>query len=163
MANGENANQSEGDGAGGGGSGGGDNRGGDNRGNDNRGGRRPGEGPQIPEIEELMKKGTEQLRVLMGGRGNRGTGGGGPPTPLFTRRNIGFGVLALFALWLYASVYTVKPEERSVELTFGSFSGAFAQSSGDGISGLMQLAYRHHAANRLAEAEKIGAAIDRAR
>ena len=109
-------------GSGGSGSGG-DNRGGDNRG----GGKRPGEGPQIPEIEELMKKGTEQLRVLMGGRGsiNRGNGGGGsgPAGPMLTRRNVGFGVLALIALWLYASVYQVKPEERSVELTFGKFSG----------------------------------------
>lgn len=99
--------------------------GGDNRGSDNRGGKRPGDGPQIPEIEELMKKGTEQLRVLMGGRGggNRGTGEGGPTGPILTRRNIGFAVLALFALWIYVSVYTVRPEERSVELTFGSFSG----------------------------------------
>ncbi len=112
---------------GGGSGGGGDNRGGDNRGGDNRGGKRPGEGPQIPEIEELMKKGTEQLRVLMGGRGNvnrgNGNGGGGPTGPILTRRNIGFAALALAALWLYASVYAVKPEERSVELTFGKFSG----------------------------------------
>ena len=57
---------------GGGGSGGG----GDNRGDDPRGGnRRPGEGPQIPELDQIMKKGQEQLRVLMGGRG---TGSGGP-------------------------------------------------------------------------------------
>ena len=49
-----------------------DDREGDRRPN---GARRPGEGPQMPEIEELMKKGQEQLRVLMGGRG-RGNGGG---------------------------------------------------------------------------------------
>ena len=30
---------------------------------------------QIPEIDELMKKGQERLRVLMGGRGNGGGGG----------------------------------------------------------------------------------------
>mgnify|MGYP006147916661 FL=1 len=48
------------------------------RGDDRRGGRRPPEGgPQIPEIDEIMKKGQEQLRVLMGGRGNRGTHGNG--------------------------------------------------------------------------------------
>ena len=54
---------------GGGGGSGGDNRGDDKRGGDNRGGgRRPGgEGPQIPEIDEIVKKGQEQLRVLMGG------------------------------------------------------------------------------------------------
>lgn len=37
------------------------------------GGRRPGEGPQIPEIDELMKRGTEHLRVLMGGRAAAGS------------------------------------------------------------------------------------------
>jgi hypothetical protein len=29
--------------------------------------RRPGEGPQIPEIDQIVRKGQEQLRVLMGG------------------------------------------------------------------------------------------------
>jgi membrane protease subunit HflK len=29
----------------------------------------------MPEIEELMKKGQDRLRVLMGGRGNGGSGG----------------------------------------------------------------------------------------
>ena len=59
---------------GGGGSSGG---GGGNRGDNNGGGgggRRP-EDPQIPEIDELLKKGQEQFRVLMGGRGGNGTGG----------------------------------------------------------------------------------------
>lgn len=46
-----------------------------------QGGRRPGQGndPQRPEIEDLMKKGQERLRVLMGGRGNGGNGGNGGP------------------------------------------------------------------------------------
>ena len=67
---------------GGGGSGGG----GDNRGDDPRGGnRRPGEGPQIPELDQIMKKGQEQLRVLMGGRG---TGSGGP-RHLLDRHDLG--------------------------------------------------------------------------
>ena len=61
----------------GGGPGGGDNRGGDNRGDDNRGGRRPGEGPQLNDIEDIMKKGQERLRVLMGGRGGGSAGSGG--------------------------------------------------------------------------------------
>jgi len=103
---------------GGGGSGGGDNRG---------GGRRPGgsggDGPQIPEIDDLVRKGQEQLRVLMGGRGGfgggRGTGGGGPK---FNRTTIGIGALAAFALWVFSSLYTVRPEEQSVELFLGKFS-----------------------------------------
>lgn len=112
---------------GGGGSsgGGGDgNRG--NNGSGNGGGRRPGEdGPQIPEIDELVKKGQEQLRVLMGGRGGGGTGGGrgsGGGGPIFTRGTIGLGVVAALVLWGMASLYTVRPEEQSVELFLGEFS-----------------------------------------
>jgi membrane protease subunit HflK len=107
--------------------GGGGNRGSGNRpgggGNDNgSGGGRPpgGQGPQIPEIEDLVKKGQQQLRVLMGGRGGgtggngRGPGGGG-----LTGRGIALGLVGLVVLWLFASFYTVRPEERSVELLFG--------------------------------------------
>ena len=103
-----------------GGGGGGQNGGGDNRQGPGRGGRRPGEGPQIPEIDEIVRKGQEQLRVLMGGRG-RGGSGGGPNGGGFglNRTTVGLGVLAVVAFWLFQSVYTVKPEEKSVELTFG--------------------------------------------
>ena len=87
-----------------------------------RGGRRPGEGPQIPEIEELMRKGSEQLKVLMGGRGGRGgPAGGGQGGPAFNRSTLVFGGLAAVALWAFASFYTVKPEEQSVELLLGEF------------------------------------------
>ncbi|HBS48632.1 MAG TPA: FtsH protease activity modulator HflK [Rhodobacteraceae bacterium] len=116
---------------GGGGSSGGGNRGnygsGGDGGRNQGGGNRPeGEGPQIPEIDELMKKGQEQLRVLMGGRGGsgsgggRGTGGGGGPA--FTKGTIGLGLVAAGVLWAMASFYTVKPEEQSVELFLGEFS-----------------------------------------
>ena len=119
---------------GGGSSGGGGNRGGnggdDNDRGNNGGGRRPeGDGPQIPEIEELMKKGQEQLRVLMGGRGGSGKGGNGsrPPAgdggPKLTRGTIGLGLVVAAVLWGVASFYTVKPEEKSVELFLGEFYG----------------------------------------
>ena len=103
----------------GGGSRGGGPRGGG--GDDDRGGdRRPGnDGPQIPEIEEIMKKGQEQLRVLMGGRGGSGTPGQGGPR--ITRGMVGLGVLAVAGLWLWNSLYTVRPEEQSVELFLGEF------------------------------------------
>lgn len=117
---------------GGGGNSGGDrgNNGGDK--NDGRrngnggGGREPGgEGPQIPEIDELMKKGQEQLRVLMGGRGGggggRGTGGGGGG-PALTRGTIGLGALAAVVVWGLTSFYTVRPEQQSIELFLGEFS-----------------------------------------
>jgi modulator of FtsH protease HflK len=103
-----------------GGSGGGD----DDRGRGSRGGRRPGDSPQIPEIDEIVKKGQEQLRVLMGGRGGRGPSGpdGGSGGPGFSRGTIGIAVLAVVALWAFSSFYTVRPEEQSVELFLGEFS-----------------------------------------
>ncbi len=109
----------------GGGSGGGGQNGGGNRGN-NGGGKRPGdEGSQIPEIDEVIKKGQEQLRVLMGGRGGggpRGPGGGGGEGPTFSRGTFVIGGIAAVVLWGLASFYTVKPEEQSVELFLGEFS-----------------------------------------
>jgi modulator of FtsH protease HflK len=103
-------------------------RGGSGGGGDNRGGppRRPGgEGPQIPEIDEIVRKGQEQLRVLMGGRGGRGIGGGpgGEGGPRFSRGTLGIAALAAVGLWLFSSLYTVRPEEQSVELFLGEFSG----------------------------------------
>ena len=96
--------------------------GGDNRG----GGQRPGgDGPQIPEIDEIMKKGQEQLRVLMGGRGGgpgqpNGQGGDGGGFKI-NRNTIVLGALALVGIWLYLSLYRVDESERSVELFFGEF------------------------------------------
>ena len=108
--------------------GGGGNKGGDDGRRNNGGGRRPSDegGPQIPEIDELMRKGQEQLRVLMGGRGGRngqggGSGDGGSRGPLFTRSTVGLGILAAIGLWAFSSFYTVRPEEQSVELFLGEF------------------------------------------
>ncbi len=112
---------------GGGGSSGGGKNGGGNGEDRTSGGRKPGgEGPQIPEIDDLVKKGQEQLRVLMGGRGGgTGQGGGGRSGgsgPAFTKGTIGLGVIVAGVLWGLASFYTVKPEEQSVELFLGEFS-----------------------------------------
>ncbi len=102
-------------------------------GNNNGGGNQPprpprpprNDGPNIPEIDDLVNKGREQLRVLMGGGGQggntNGTGGGGGGGPALTRGTVGLGVLAAVALWAFQSFYTVKPEEQSVELLFGSY------------------------------------------
>jgi membrane protease subunit HflK len=107
---------------------GGGSRGGSGGGGDNRGGppRRPnGDGPQIPEIDEIVRKGQEQLRVLMGGRGGRGTGGGngGEGGPWFSKGTLVIGAVAALGLWAFSSFYTVRPEEQSVELFLGEFSG----------------------------------------
>ena len=118
--------------------GGGGNSGGGGRGDEpeNRGikngggggGRGPGDNkPQIPEIDELVKKGKEQLRVLMGGGGGRersnGTGGGGNGSgPVLTRGTVGLGIVAAVVAWSFASFYTVRPEQQSIELFLGKFS-----------------------------------------
>lgn len=88
----------------------------------------PQGGPQggrgdIPEIEDLMRKGQDRLRVLMGGRGGSGGGGprrpSGPSMPPVNRSTIGLAALGAVALWVFASFYTVDEGERSVELLFG--------------------------------------------
>ncbi|MEM7521537.1 MAG: FtsH protease activity modulator HflK [Pseudomonadota bacterium] len=117
-------------GGGGGNSGGGNGRGDgpDNNRGQNGGGRGPGGGdkPPIPEIDELVKKGQEQLRVLMGGGANRGRrnggGGGGEGGPLLTRGTIGLGLVVAVFAWAFASFYTVRPEQQSIELFLGEFS-----------------------------------------
>jgi membrane protease subunit HflK len=105
--------------------GGGGNRGGDDDRRPPGGGRRPSEGgSQLPEIDELVRKGQDQLRVLMGGRGGGGrggAGGGGGQGPQFGKGTIGLAVLGAVALWVFASLYTVKPEEQSVELFLGKY------------------------------------------
>ena len=100
--------------------GGGGNRGGGNRGNGSGGDRGDGQ-PQMPEIDEIVKKGQEQLRVLMGGGGGRGPNGSGSGGPGFSKRGVLLGLVALVAMWAFASFYTVRPEERSVELLFGQY------------------------------------------
>jgi membrane protease subunit HflK len=94
----------------------------------------PQQGQGIPEIDELVNKGREQLRVLMGGGGNgggaNGGGNGGGGMPEITRGMVGLGVLGAVVLWGMASFYTVKPEEQSVELLLGTYS----ETSGPGLN-----------------------------
>ena len=86
------------------------------------GGSGGGGGPQSPEIDDLVKKGQKQLKVLMGGGGggrDGGSGGGGSGLP--SRGVVGIGALLLAGLWAFNSIYSVNPEERSVELMFGQY------------------------------------------
>ncbi|WP_128253496.1 FtsH protease activity modulator HflK [Falsirhodobacter deserti] len=104
---------------GGGGGGGQDPR--DDRNNENKGGRRP-EG-NSPDVDQLFRKGQDQLRVILGGRGGRTggspTGGAGGVPP----RLIVLGIAVVLAvMWAFASIYTVRPEQRSVQLFLGQFS-----------------------------------------
>ncbi|CUH52270.1 FtsH protease activity modulator HflK [Shimia marina] len=108
------------------GGGGGNQGGGGNRGNNNGGDQRPpqGDGPQIPDIDDLMKKGQDQLRVLMGGRGGdggNGQTGGGAGGPGISKGMLLIGaVVAVFA-WGAASLYRVQNFEQSVELFLGEY------------------------------------------
>lgn len=98
----------------------GGNRGSDDRGSGNRGGQTP-----VPDLDEIVRKGQEQLKILMGGRsgpgrpGGRGPGGGVG----IGRRGLLLGAVVIVGIWLAMSVYTVRPEEQSVELTFGECRG----------------------------------------
>ncbi|KZX94620.1 HflK protein [Sulfitobacter sp. HI0129] len=80
----------------------------------------------MPEIDELVRKGQEHLRVLMGGGGRDrgGDGGGRGPSggPALTRGTVGLGLVVALVLWLFASLYTVRPEQQSIELLLGDFS-----------------------------------------
>ena len=93
---------------------------------DDRGNRRPsGQSGQVPpEVEEMLRAGQERFRVLMGGgnRGSGGSGGQGGGGPEGTRGMLGLGALLAIGLWAFSSFYTVKPEEKSVELFLGEFS-----------------------------------------
>ncbi|MER2510634.1 FtsH protease activity modulator HflK [Amaricoccus sp.] len=111
--------------------GGGDNKGGGrgpwdggdkgDRGGDK--GNRPGGQPPVPDIDEIVRKGQEQLKILMGGGRTGGGRGGGSGGGLSRRGLIWIVGGAAFAFWLFMSVYTVRPEEQSVELTLGQCRG----------------------------------------
>lgn len=88
----------------------------------NGGPRRPGQqGEQIPEIEELMKKGQERLRVLIGGRSNGGGNGGGGGNPFggMGRTPLAIAALVVIGVWAFSSFYRVQTNEKSVEFLFG--------------------------------------------
>jgi membrane protease subunit HflK len=111
------------------GGGGGQNGGGGNGRDPQGGGNRGPQDGQIPEIDQLVKKGQEQLRVLMGGRSDNGggrsgggAGGGGVGGPGLTKGTVALGALVAAGVWAFSSFYTVKPEEQSVELFLGEYS-----------------------------------------
>ena len=74
------------------------------------------------EIDEIVRKGQERLRVLMGGRsGGNGNNGGMNFGNGLGRGGYSLIILALAAVWLFLSLYTVKPEEKSIELMLGEY------------------------------------------
>ena len=79
----------------------------------------------IPEIDQIVKKGQERLKVLMGGKGGGSTGGSGSGpggiAPSFGKGSFSLIGLGLVIIWGFLSFYTIKPEERSIELFFGKY------------------------------------------
>ena len=89
----------------------------------NKGPQRPGNQGQVPDLDDIVRKGQEQLKVLMGGRGGNGGGGrGAGGGDGFTKGTFGLIALAALGLWAFASFYSVKPEQKSVEFIFGKAS-----------------------------------------
>ena len=92
----------------------------------NQGNNRPGQNSPVPDLDKIVRKGQEQLRVLMGGRTRMG-GGGGPVDDGTGGGGLGRGAMGLVALaalglWAFASFYQVQQNEKSIELFFGKFS-----------------------------------------
>ena len=86
-----------------------------------KGGHRGGHDQDIPDIDEILKSGRNRLNSMFGRPGRRRrTGGGGGPR--FTKAQLGIGIILLIGAWAFLSFYTVKPEERSVELFLGTYS-----------------------------------------
>ncbi len=82
-----------------------------------------GGGNRPPDIEDILNQGRERLKVIVGGGGGGGgrKGGGGG-------EGLGKGgwllvAVAVIGFYLFNALYTVKPEERSVVLTFGEKTG----------------------------------------
>ena len=115
--------------------GGGGNRGGDDDNNREGDNRRPtgGNQGQMPEIDEIVRKGQEQLRVLMGGKGGGGRSGGSgglPSGPGISRGMVGIALAIGLVLWAFASFYRVDTSEQSVELLFGEY----VQTGNEGLN-----------------------------
>ncbi|MDG1371510.1 MAG: FtsH protease activity modulator HflK [Paracoccaceae bacterium] len=87
------------------------------------GGGGSGGGNRPPDIEDILNQGRERLKVIVGGGGGGGRGGKGGGGEGLGRGGWLLIGIALIGFYLWNSVYTVKPEERSVVLLFGEQSG----------------------------------------
>ncbi|MFN3613893.1 MAG: FtsH protease activity modulator HflK [Rubrimonas sp.] len=72
-----------------------------------------------PDIDDILRQGREKLKVIVGGGG--GGRGQGPGMPEMGKKGGAVVAAGVVALWVFASLYTVKPEEQAVELLFGKY------------------------------------------
>ena len=106
--------------------GGGGNKGGGRNPWGSGGGGGGGGGGQGPDLDDLLRKGRDQLKVVLGGRGGRGGRGGGfggrGPGPAVEKALPWIIPVVLVAGWAFQSFYRVETGEQSVELFLGEFS-----------------------------------------
>lgn len=79
---------------------------------------RPGPGPgggQPPDFDEFINMGRARFRNMFGGRSR-------PPGNFPARSGLLVGLAAGIGVWVYASVFSVKPDEAAVVLTFGRYT-----------------------------------------
>ncbi len=82
------------------------------------GGNRP-QGPEIPELDDIINLGRDRLKGIVGKGGRRpGKGGGDNKVPKGFYLII---VILVVGFWAFNSFYSVKPEQRSVELFLGAY------------------------------------------
>ncbi|MEO0822045.1 MAG: FtsH protease activity modulator HflK [Pseudomonadota bacterium] len=81
-----------------------------------------GGGPQGTDLDDLLRKGRDHLRVVLGGKGG-GFGGRGGGTPPYLEKWLPIGIPAvLLVAWAFMSFYRVETGQQSVELMFGAYS-----------------------------------------
>ncbi|MCR8913592.1 FtsH protease activity modulator HflK [Marinobacter panjinensis] len=91
------------------------------------GGGRGGNDQGPPDLDEALKKGLDKLNKLLGGKGNKSGGNGGPSSGGGSSAGGIGAILALAAIIfvgyvVFQSFYTVNEQERAVVLRFGEFS-----------------------------------------
>ena len=75
----------------------------------NPGGRRPGNGGNVPAVDEVLERLKARFKGKGGGSGGLSSGGAG------------LLAAALVALWVLSGIYTVDAQERAVVLRFGAY------------------------------------------
>jgi len=73
------------------------------------------QGPQPPDIDELIRRMQERLSGMFGGKGGGG-GISGPGKGVMTG-----GIVLVLLLWVVSGIYVVAADEEAVVLRFGKF------------------------------------------
>lgn len=86
------------------------------------GGSGGGSGQRPPDLEDMMRKVTQQLNSLFGGGGGKGSGGDeGSPMGRNSKALISLVAIIGLVVWLASGFYIVGEGDRGVVLRFGAF------------------------------------------